>query len=236
MSHWEDFITLNLLMVVARDGDNTIVINTGPPADLLPLNTLWKGFHPSGKVQLHREESERPVNALASIGVKPEDVTHLVVTPLVAYADANIGLFPNAQIVFSRRGWIEDIMAPPLPVHIPKDIFMPPETMKFVLFDAWDRVRLLDDGEVCPGINVWWAGTHHRSSLAVVIDSNEGTVIASDSFFQYGNVEGMHYLGVGESYAEGMVAYARVNREAEHIIPLYDGAVFERYLGGVVSR
>jgi len=235
MSHWDEFITLTFLMVVARDEQHTVVVNCGPPADLAPLNTLWKGFHPSGRVQFKREESERPANAVASLGVKPEEVTHLIISPLVAYADANVALFPNAQIVLSRRGWIEDVMAPPYPVHIPRDIFVPPDVLKHLLFDAGDRGRLLDDGEVCPGISVWWAGVHHRSSLAIVIDSRNGKVIASDSFFQYGNVEQNHYLGVGESYAEAMSTYARIRDEADIIVSLYDGAVFDRHPGGVIA-
>jgi glyoxylase-like metal-dependent hydrolase (beta-lactamase superfamily II) len=235
MSHWDEFVDLTFLMVVARDGHNTVVVNTGPPPDLDPLNALWKGFHPSGRVQFAREESERPANALASIGVKPEDVTHVILTPLVAYTCGNVNLFPNAQIIFSRRGWIEDVMAPPYAVHLPRDIFVPPDVLKHLLFDAADRVRLMDNGEVCRGVNVWWAGVHHRSSLAVVIDSQKGKVIASDSFFLYGNVEQNHYLGVGESYAEAMTTYARVRDEADIIVPLYDGAVFDRYSGGVLA-
>jgi glyoxylase-like metal-dependent hydrolase (beta-lactamase superfamily II) len=235
MSHWDEFITLSFLMLIARDDQHTVVVNCGPPEDLGPLNTSWKGFHPSGRVQFKREENERPANALASLGVKPEEVTHLIISPMVGYADANIALFPNAQIVMSRRGWIEDVIAPPLPVHIPRDIFVPPDVLKHLLFEAWDRVRLLDDGEVCPGVNVWWAGVHHRSSLAIVIDSPKGKVIASDSFFQNGNVEQNHYLGVGESYAEAMRTYARIRDEADVIVSLYDGAVFDHYPGGAIA-
>jgi hypothetical protein len=82
---------------------------------------------------------------------------------------------------------------------------------------------------------VWWAGVHHRSSLAIVINSRNGKVIASDSFFQYGNVEQNHYLGVGESYAEAMSTYARIRDEADIIVSLYDGAVFDRHPGGVIA-
>lgn len=235
MSHWDEWEMLHFLMVVARNADYTVIVNCGPPPDLTELNTLWRGFHPSGKVQFKREESERPANALTSIGVKPEDVTHVVVSPLVAYACGNLSLFPHAQFIISRRGWIEDVFATPYSIHVPRDIFLPPDVMKYLLFDARDRLRLMDEGEVCPGINVSWAGVHHRSSLAVVIESHQGKVIASDAFFKYGNVEGNHYLGVGESYAEAMETYARVREDADIIIPLYDPEVFERFPGGKIA-
>lgn len=237
MSHWDTFETLWFLMVVARsqDGANTVVVNTGPPADLGPLNDLWRGFHPSGRVQYRRREDERPAAALASLGVAPEQVTHVVLTPLVAYTCANLDLFPNAEIVISRRGWIEDVYAPPYPPHVPRDIYLPPDVARYLVGPARDRLRLIDEGAVCPGVRVWWAGVHHRSSLAVVIETAGGPVIASDAFFKYGNVERNHYLGIGESYAEAMQTYRRVRDEAAIVLPLYDPEVFERFPAGKIA-
>jgi hypothetical protein len=73
------------------------------------------------------------------------------------------------------------------------------------------------------------------TSLAIVIDSKQGQVVGSDSFFKHGNVEKNHYLGVGESYAEAMKTYQRVREEADIIIPLYDPEVFERCPGGRIA-
>lgn len=182
MSHWDQFEELAFLMVVARNEKHTVVVNCGPPVDITQMNAFWKPFHPSGKVQFARSESERPVNALASLGIDPKDVTHLIVSPLVGYACGNLSLFPNAQFVISRTGWIEDVIAPAYAAHVPREIFVPNDVLRFLLFDAWDRVRFMDEGEVCPGVRVWWAGVHHRSSLAIAIDSKEGQVLASDSF------------------------------------------------------
>jgi hypothetical protein len=235
MSHWDQFEELAFLMVVARNGEHTVVVNCGPPPDITQMNTFWKPFHPSGKVQFTRAESERPQNALASLGIDPKEVTHVVISPLVGYACGSLSLFTKAQFVISRRGWIEDVMAPPYSAHVPREIFVPNDVLQFLLFEAWDRVRFIDEGEVCPGIGVWWAGVHHRSSLAIAIDSKQGQVVASDSFFKYGNVEKNHYLGVGESYAEAMKTYQRVRDEADIIVPLYDPEVFTRYPGGRIA-
>ncbi len=80
---------------------------------------------------------------------------------------------------------------------------------------AGTRLRLLaDEEEVQPGIRVFWAGVHHRSSMAVAIDTEKGTVIITDCFFKYGNIESGRYLGVMESMMEADATWARIRKEA----------------------
>src|SRR5260370_42508319 len=52
------------------------IINTGPPPDQLAwMNRLWYEFG-GERTQLLVAEEEQPINALASLGVAPEQVTH----------------------------------------------------------------------------------------------------------------------------------------------------------------
>lgn len=236
MSAWDEWFEATFWMAVARDDEHVVVINTGPPADLTSLNALWKASHPSGRSQFSRSEEQRPLAALEALGIAPEDVTDIVLTPIVAYTVGAIDQFPHATIHFSRRGWIEDVLAPPIPHHLPREIFLPDETLRWLLFQAQDRISLIDgEGTVVPGIRAWEAGVHHRSSLVVEIDTPSGTVAVTDSAFAYGNVERNHHLGIGESYAEAMHTYARIRREAGALIPLYDPEVMERFPGGKVA-
>ena len=117
MSHWDEWQTLFFQMVLIRGNGRTAIINTGPPADLTQMNAAWLQFA-GPRCQLRRSEAERPLNALAGYGVDPEQVDYVLLTPLQAYATANIDLFPNAQICLSRRGWIEDIVAPLPYLHV----------------------------------------------------------------------------------------------------------------------
>jgi len=64
MSAWDTWETLYFWMVVIRGGVKTILINTGPPDDLTALNEAWKKAI-DARSQMVRQESERPVNALA---------------------------------------------------------------------------------------------------------------------------------------------------------------------------
>lgn len=232
MSHWDEWFEAWFLMVVARNEDHIVVVNTGPPTQLDALNDAWRGFHPSGRVQMVRSEEDRPENRLGELGIHPDQVDHLVITPLVGYTVGSLGLFKNATVHISRKGWIEDVFAPPFEAHIPRNVFLPPEAETYLLGEAHHRLVLADQQVVVPGIRTWWTGVHHRSSLAVEIDTASGVVIVTDCGFAYGNIEGNHYLGVGESYAEAMVAYKKIRDRADIIVPLYDPEVFERYPHG----
>ena len=167
MSHWFEWETLHFYMVVIQGEGLTAVINTGPPDDLTALNAAWVAAYGHERTALRRSENERPLAALAAIGIQPADVRHVMITPLQAYADANISKFPEASKIFvSRRGWIEDFFAPPSPPSdFPRKLVIPDDQVIYLTTQVFDRVHLVEDGEeVLPGIRMIWAGFHHRSS------------------------------------------------------------------------
>lgn len=235
MSAWDEWFTATFWMVVARSDSHTVVVNTGPPEDLTALTELWRSSHPSGRKVFRRRPADTPGAALERLGVDPADVTHVVLSPTVVYTLGNLRMFPNATYVLSRRGWIEDVLAPPYAPHLPRSIFVPDDVLNFLLFEARDRVQLIDEGPVIPGLSVWPALVHHRSSLAVCFETDRGSVIATDAAFSYRNVEENIYLGIGESYAEAMETYGRLRREAAILVPLYESAVLERHPHGRIA-
>jgi hypothetical protein len=160
----------------------------------------------------------------------------VIVTPLQAYSTANIHLFRNAEICISRKGWIEDFQAPYYHLHVPRHMRIPPEVNNYLQNEGWEKVRLLqEEEEICPGIRVFWAGVHHRSSIAVCIDTDRGTVILTDCFFKYGNIEKGKYLGVMESMMEADATWARIRKEAKICASVYDPEVFQRFPGGILA-
>lgn len=234
MTGWGEWEKLFFYMVVVRGDGVTAIINTGPPEDLSDLNARWSDFA-GPRCEFKREDAERPENALRSAGIRAEDVTHVLLTPLQLYTTANVAQFPNAKICFSRRGWIEDIMARPGWLHVPREQCISDEMLKFLLFEAAERLVLLEEqDEVCPGIRAWWVGTHHRSSMLYLVDTQLGVIGISDCAFTYGNLDG-HPLGIAESLAEGHAAYARIRKLTTHFIPLYDPAVLDKYPGGILA-
>ena len=235
MSHWNEWVQLYFWMVVIRGNGKTAIVNTGPPADLAELNERWSSsFGERGK--LVRTESERPVNALASIGIQPADVDYVLITPLQIYATANIQLFKNAQVCISKRGWIEDFHAEKFPMHVPRRLRLSDETLRYLMCEAQGQLRLLDDqDEVIPGLRCFWAGVHHRSSMCYVIDTDRGRVGVSDCLFKYGNLEDGEPLGIQESLEEYYITSRRLAQETDIFVPLYEPDVLLRFPGGKIG-
>jgi glyoxylase-like metal-dependent hydrolase (beta-lactamase superfamily II) len=236
MEAWNQREEMNALIYLVRGGDNNILINTGPPRDLTIINQAWLNFFGYPEARIVRSDEQLPENLLRSAGLTPDDITLVLVTPLQAYATANIPLFRNATIAISRRGWIEDFQAPYYHLHVPRHLRIPRDVNHYLQNEGWEKLRLLaDEEEVLPGIRVFWAGVHHRSSIAIAIDTDKGRLILSDCFFKYGNVEQGRYLGVMESMMEADATWARIRKEADFFASIYDPEVFHRHPGGILA-
>jgi hypothetical protein len=235
MSDWDRWYPLSFNVAVIHGDGVVALVNTGAPDDLTALNDRWMSIF-GEKGRFHRTADEHLTAHLHRLGIALEDVTDIVATPFQAYSTAGIPLFPNARIHLSKRGWVHFHTTHDHP-HDDRWTSLSPEVLTYLCVDAWDRVHLLDDEDtVAPGIRTWFSGVHHRASVAVEVDSTEGTVVLSDSFFYYENVEDDRLLGINENMYEGITAYERTRRVADHVVPLYDPKVFDRYPAGVVAR
>lgn len=236
MHGWGTREEMNTLIYLVQGGGRNILINTGPPRDLTVINQAWLSFFGYPEAQIARTDGQLPESILKSRGLTPDDISTVIVTPLQAYATANIHMFRNAEICISRRGWIEDFQAPYYHLHVPRHLRIPPEVNSYLQNEGWEKVRLLEDeAEVLPGIRTFWTGVHHRSSIAVSIETTKGTALITDCFFKFGNLEQGHYLGVMESMMEADAAWKRIRREGKLIASVYDPEVFQRYPGGVLA-
>ncbi|MCL4812668.1 MAG: hypothetical protein KJ061_09295 [Vicinamibacteraceae bacterium] len=229
MSHWDTWEQLYFWLVVIQGGGKTAIVNTGPPVDLRPMNEVWaKAIAP--RSQMLVQPGERPEEVLSTIGLKPADVDYVLITPLQAYATGNIPLFTNAQVCISRRGWIEDFHAPRFEMMIPRKLRIPDDVLVYLDVTAPEKVRLLDDeDEILPGLRAMWTGVHHRSSMTYLVDTADGTVAISDSYFKLRNIEEDVPLGITESMEECHVSYGRVRKAASRFLPLYEPLVGERF-------
>ncbi|HWL44423.1 MAG TPA: hypothetical protein VNQ73_15895 [Ilumatobacter sp.] len=234
MSDWDRWFELSFNVAVVRGDGITALVNTGAPDDLTALNARWTGIF-GERGEFRREPYETITAQLADLGIAPDDVTDVVVTPFQLYTTAGIPLFRNARLHLSKRGWVHFHTTHDHP-HDDRATSIAPDVLVHLVTNAWDRVHLLEDeDEIAPGIRTWFSGAHHRASIAVEVDSHAGTVVLSDSFFHYANVEDNRLLGINENMYEALATNARAKAVADHLVPLYDPAVFDRYPGGVVA-
>ena len=236
-SRYDEWIRLRLQLVIIQGLGITALVNTALPDDLSALQAEYPGalmWQPPGtRGATIRTPEELQGSALAAAGIRPDSITHVILTPIVRYTTATLDQFPNARICLSKRGWIHYHTNHRHP-HDRRAAFSP-ETLVHLVTDWWDRVELLEDEhEIAPGLRTWNSGVHHRSSLVVEVDTRDGVVAISDSFFVFENIEGddWHPLGLNESFEEMFATNSRVLRTARHIVPLYDEAVFERHPNG----
>jgi glyoxylase-like metal-dependent hydrolase (beta-lactamase superfamily II) len=233
MSGWGELFDQTLWIPIVQGG-KTVVIGTGFPHDRTICNEYMRAFHPDSGVEV-KPENEMP-SPLLRAGVDPAEVDVVILSPLAFYTTGNLSLFTKAQICILRRGWV-DFMAPdPFSPQQPRQVVFSKEGLCWLLSEAWERVRLLEDeDEVLSGIRTWFSGVHHRSSMAIEIDTEKGVVLFSDSFLRYANIEKNVPIGLAESLSEAYRSYARIRKTADILLPILDPEVGVRHPNGLVA-
>ncbi|MCL5064294.1 MAG: hypothetical protein M1600_04385 [Firmicutes bacterium] len=236
MDHFGESLDLAVHILIIRGQGRTMLVNTGPPLDYLDhMNAVWREeLGPATQISVSPDQRIDAI--LARHQIAPEMVDAVVLTPLQAYAVGNVDRFPKAKICVSRTGWV-DLFAPRF-FDARRHMAVPDRMLQHLLFEAWpeQRIRLLDDEEeIAPGIRTWWAGTHHRSSLAVTVDTERGPVGFSDVVFYYQNLEEDRPLGIQESLEECKIAYHRLRTSTACFVSAYDPTTLDRFPGGQVS-
>lgn len=238
MDAWDEILPLAFNATLLRAEGVVALVNTSPPE---PTAIVEEGFprmrylHDAPRGDLVRGPDESMEGALRLAGLTPDDVTHVLLTPLELYTTGTLHLFRRAQICLTRRGWVHFHTTHDHP-HDKRWRSFPQATLVDLVTASWDRVHLLDDeDEVAPGLRTWWSGAHHRESMVVEVDTAQGTVAISDSFFYYENVEDGRLLGLCEDMYEALDCNRRVLRTADHLVPIHDPKVFDRYPGGVIA-
>jgi hypothetical protein len=238
MDRWDEELPLAFNCTLIQGHGITALVNTAPPetdAYARERFPAMRYLHEQPDGDLVRRPDQQLPAALRALGVAPADVTHVLLTPLELYTTGSLHLFRSASICITRRGWVHFHTTHEHP-HDERWRSFPEATLVDLVTASWPRVRLLaDEDEVAPGIRTWWSGAHHRESMVVEVDTTAGTVAISDSFFYYENVEEDRMLGLCESFEEALCCYARVRRSADHIVPIHDPKVFDRYPDGVVA-
>lgn len=235
---WEP---LSFWAFLIENGERRILLNTGFPRDYSDLHKHWTSWAKSAT----GEEGHVPVvgedrwivNALAATGVGPGDIDHVIVTPLTSYATGGLDQFPRSTIWISQRGW-EDFQNPdPEIPQLPRPIVFPNHVLQWLEGPGKKNVRLLPDEETefLPGICSWFCGAHHRSSMVFLVETAKGRAALTDAIFKYRNYEEKIPLGLSESLEEHYRLFARLRRQADLVVPLYDPLLTERHPKGVIG-
>ncbi len=175
----------------------------------------------------------RPDEAVARAGVKPEEVTDVILTHAHWDHAGGADLFPKAQIwiqkeeyrYYTGEAWQPD----------GKHGGIELEDMAFLLrANTEGRLHLVDgDREILPGIRVYTGGRHTWASQYVAVTGKPGPIVlASDNMYLYENLE--KHLPIAQTFdaASNLAAQDKMKtlvKDPRFIIPGHDPEVLRRF-------
>jgi glyoxylase-like metal-dependent hydrolase (beta-lactamase superfamily II) len=176
----------------------------------------------------------RPSDAVARLGIKPEEVTDIVLTHMHWDHAGGTTLFPKARV------WIQKAEY----AYYTGDAWQsrnthggiePEDVLAVVRLNVEGRLGLIDgDGQQpLPGIACYTGGRHTYASQYLVVNSKSGrTVVASDNVYLYENLDKHAAVAGALDVASNLAAQDRMRTQASDvrlIVPGHDPAVFTRF-------
>jgi glyoxylase-like metal-dependent hydrolase (beta-lactamase superfamily II) len=176
----------------------------------------------------------KPSEALAPLGVKPEDITDVIITHMHWDHADGMDLFPKARIwlqkdeyaYYTGEAWQQ---------RATHGGIEPDDVLAAVKLNMEGRVGLVngDAQEIIPGVTCYIGGKHTFQSQYVGVSSKDGTVIlASDNMYLYENMEKHVPIAQTLDPDSNLRAQDRMKQLAASlklIIPGHDPAVFDRF-------
>ena len=177
----------------------------------------------------------RPDEAVTLAGVKPEDVTDIIVSHAHWDHMGGIDLFPKATVWIQRQEF----------AYYTGDAWQPggrhggidPDDVKvLVQLNTEGRLRLVDgdDVEVLPGIRAYTGARHTYASQYIRVEGKPPFVLASDNCYLYRNLA-EHKASATFSDADQAANIRNQGRMIElagsvdRVVPGHDARQFERF-------
>jgi len=180
----------------------------------------------------HPADYQRPSAALAALGVRPEDVTDLIISHVHWDHLDGADLFPNARVWIQRAEYEHHVDSAGRARDRAIDST---DAAMLARLRAAGRVTLLegDSVQVLPGIVAYTGGRHTFASQYVSVATPHGTIVlASDNAYLYENLAMHAAIAQTLDPAANLAAQARMLRLAgdpRRIVPGHDPAVFVRF-------
>jgi len=176
----------------------------------------------------------RPDKALERLGIRPDQVTDVVVTHVHWDHVDGIDLFPKARVWIQKDEFAYYTGAAWQPGGKRGGVY-PDDVLALVKLNTQGRVSLVDGDakEIFPGVTVYTGGRHTFASQYVGVNTMAGrAVIASDNLYLYENLETHAPIAQTFDARSNLAAQDRMKQLAASprlIVPGHDPAVFTRF-------
>lgn len=201
-------IDFPLICWYLTDGERKILVDTGGT----PPDNRWQPYT--------RTPEQDPIYALARLGVRPEEISDVILTHLHWDHAGNNRLFPNAKF-YVQRAELEEARTPPVKIFAGS---YDPETIFQTNYIALDG-----DGPLLEGIRVITTPGHSMGSQSVIVDTADGPyIIAGDliALYECYEHEPMFYNGIHIDLREYSESLQKVKRVGGFVLPGHDYKVF----------
>jgi len=218
----DEKVDIAMVVWLVRGGGRTLLVDAG--------------FHREKWFQRFRiTDYVRPDQALAPLGVKPEDVTDIAISHAHWDHMGGIDLFPKANVWIQKREY-EYYTGEAWQQGGRKGGIDPDDILALVKVNTDGRLHLIDgdDVEFIPGIRAYTGSRHTYASQYFRIEGPPSFVLASDNCYLYRNLETRAASGTfSETDRPGNIAaQARMIElagSADRVVPGHDGLQFARF-------
>jgi glyoxylase-like metal-dependent hydrolase (beta-lactamase superfamily II) len=175
----------------------------------------------------------RPDSVLAKVGLKPGDITDIILShPHWDHIDG-VALFPNAHIWIQKEDYNYFVGAA-WGTDSTSGGFDKRDVRMMVELNMAGKLTLVDgdNKEVIPGIKVYTGSRHTFNSQFVVVRSGANTIVlASDNIWIYYSLDHLVPASVGGTldpagYVKSMIRMKTLASSPKFIIPGHDAKVF----------
>jgi len=213
-----------MMVWLVRGGGRNVLVDSGFYRD--QFFKQWPGI----------TDYVKPTEAIARVGLKPEDITDLVITHMHWDHADGIDLFPKARIWIQKEE-LEYYAGSAWQSRRTHGGIDPDDVLAAVKLNLAGRVGLVngDAQEILPGITCYIGGKHTYASQYVAVATAAGAVVlASDNMYLYENLE--KHVPIADSATldsdSNLRAQDRMKQMAASpnlVIPGHDPAVMTRF-------
>lgn len=212
-------MALDFFFWLIRGDERTILVDTG--------------FSGCSSRQRGRDYLHEPLDALASLDVRAEDVQDLILTHLHYDHAGNVDAFPNARIHLQDAEM--NYATGRYMCHEALRHFFSVDDVTTVLRRVYSEQVQFHDGDsvLRPGVELYRIGGHTAGLQVVRVHTRRGwIVLASDALHYYQNYESDNPFPGIFNVGEMMEGYRRLTSlvdTPDHIVPGHDPQVAVRY-------
>jgi glyoxylase-like metal-dependent hydrolase (beta-lactamase superfamily II) len=218
----DEKIEIAMVIWLIRGGGHTIVFDSGFHRD-----TFIKDFP--------LKDYLRPDEAVRLAGVKPEEVTDIVISHAHWDHMGGIDLFPKANVWIQKEEYRYYTMDAWQPGGQHGGI-EPEDAKQLVQLNTEGRIRLVDGDnvEIFPGIRAYTGARHTYASQYLRVEGNPNFVLASDNCYLYRNLSS-HMASATFSEADHPANIAAQSRmielagSADRVVPGHDALQFQKF-------